>query len=726
MGQEERTQDVERTQALQARTGEFTLSLVKALLQTGYYSSEHPLAKVASKELHGQFQEITRDAFEISYVLLSATDDRGIMVDGLLSEPIEVAKVLTGTMGDHFVKKFHDYFLSNKIASFTIKRGIPEKEFESFMDLWVTWASKVAQADESRSSVEVMSDELTRAGIFSVTVVSMSDVPGSVRQLSWPVKISMGRLQTDLARLPQMSKVRPETMPQLKAQAVADVMRALTKPEFLRDIILNADLVVEDLTSFSKMEIEDALIAAVPTLTLVPLTAEFMELRRVCEQGERNLSLPGRDILEYKEAVDRSVRKILVRLAAHHELEQDDDLLLEAHKEGLVPQEDLPEAISRRIKAGELADRFLKTPDMYLRDFEQCAGPKSYLKYLNVLSLIIPVFVDRGETEVLSSIFSLLHKHKNEEVPPFVGRARFLDETMTVIERTGCLSKLIQLAGSTPKEERQMLESGVAMFGERAVSDLVRLLSSSEDVSTRKAACSMLESIGEDGIARLVEELDSHRHPWFAVRNIITLLGELRARDALESIKQYGSHPHSKVREESVHAIGKIMGDEGENELLRHIGDKDPSVIRKVILHLGTIRSCEPSLLQVMNETIRLRTRKETEPEELAQAACLTALARYNNAPLPGTPNLEATLCDILRPSKMKTMLPGRMGVRAKSKVLQILALQALGAIGSSRCLSLLSGFSKAEEDVKEAASEAAEQIRNRQTSQTVQKPLKY
>jgi len=716
----------ERFRAIKTQAGEFTLSLVKALLQTGYYSADHPLAKVAAKELHGQFKEITRESFEVSYLLLSATDDRGIMVDGLVKEPIEVSKFLTGTMGEHFVRKFHDYFLRNKIASFTIKRGIDEKEFEKFMDLWVTWSSRVVEA-ESKSAVAIMSEELTKAGILSVTVIGMADVPGTVRQLPWPVKVSIGRLRNDLARLPELKKVRPEAMSQLKSQAISDIMRPLTRPELTREILMNTDLVGEGLDSFSNMEIEDSMIAAVPKKRLLPLTNEVLELREVLIRGDQNLSLPGRDILEYQETVERVSRKVLVRLAAQQELTGAGDLLLKCYKDALISDEDLPDSIRRRIKAYQMADRYMKNPDMYLKDFAICAGPKTYLKYLNVLTLVIPVLVERGETAALSNILSIMHEHMHEEAPPFVGRTRFLEETLAVLVRSGCVEGLVQLAANTPKDSRQILENGVALFGERSVDSLVNLLSASEDVSTRKAACSMLERIGTGAVPKLSEELDSHKHPWYAVRNIIALLGDLRAGRAVKAIRQYGGHPHPRVREECVNAIGRILEDEGEKDLLRFLADKDKAVVRRAIHHLGAMHSCDPDFLDVLNETIRIRSRKEDEPDEIAQAACLSALTRYSNAPLPAKPDLEATLTEIIRPSRLRSFIPGRIGIRTKSRDLVVLAIQVLGFMGTSKSLGMLSELAKeSDAALQEAGADAAENIRNRQTSQVVQKPLKY
>ena len=114
-------------------------------------------------------------------------------------------------------------------------------------------------------------------------------------------------------------------------------------------------------------------------------------------------------------------------------------------------------------------------------------------------------------------------------------------------------------------------------------------------------------------------------------------------------------------------------------------------------------------------------------PDEIAQAACLSALTRYSNAPLPAKPDLEATLTEINRPSRLRSFIPGRIGIRTKSRDLVVLAIQVLGFMGTSKSLGMLSELAKeSDAALQEAGADAAENIRNRQTSQVVQKPLKY
>jgi hypothetical protein len=106
--------------------------------------------------------------------------------------------------------------------------------------------------------------------------------------------------------------------------------------------------------------------------------------------------------------------------------------------------------------------------------------------------------------------------------------------------------------------------------------------------------------------------------------------------------------------------------------------------------------------------------------------ACLRALAEYENVPLDEAARIEETLVEIVQPSGLKRILPGGLGVRTKSQDLVVLAIHTLGAVGSGRALSVLSdALASKVPALREAASEAGERIRARQTAVTTQRPLK-
>ncbi len=678
----------EEHRLIKQRAGEFTLYLVKAILQTGTYSAEHPLAKAASTDMYSMFRDMTAQAHELTYVLTSAMDDKGVMLDGLLPEPIEVTKTFRGVMGDHFVSKFHEYFLRNRIAAFTIKRDIEKPEFDAFLDIWTRWSAKAQQLNPGEV-VNGLSDELTKQGILHVTVVGLDEMVGAVRHLNWAVKLALSRLRKDIARLPMLRDVSPDVIRQLKVQAIQDIVRPISKLDLHRDLLLNADLVSEGMTVSSDMEVEDTILMAIPARQAMEVCKLLMDL--VAELGKTNprINMSGRDPRSFAESARRVTRKALHRVGSS-DLPDIRPLLQTAFQADLIPFEELPGYIQRQIRAGQTTDRFVQQYEAYLKDFDQCIDAKAYLKYLNVLLIVLPELAARKENRIVAKIFDVLTRHHEEQVPPFLGRTRFIDETLTHLDSGKFQDGLVMMAATTPKEEREPLEKGVAMFGTGVVPGLVRYLAGTEDVSARKAVCSMLERIGAGAAPFLIDELRAHRHQWYTVRNLINVLAGIGDPTCIPTIGQYCGHPHPRVREECVLALSKVLSHDAEKLLLPFLDDKDDAVVRRTVLVLAGIHCTNLEYLRRLHEVLRVRRRHEEEPLELLQVAALRALMEYERIYLPDEPDFEQILLEAVLPSKWQTMMPGRLGLRRKSDTVVQVTIEALGAIGRSRAEAAL------------------------------------
>ena len=673
----------EEHRLIKQRAGEFTLFLVKAILQTGTYSADHPVAKAALTDMYSMFRDMTAQAHELTYVLTSAMDEKGVMLDGLLPEPIEVTKTFRGVLGDHFVTKFHDYFLRNRIAAFTIKRDIEKPEFDAFLDIWTRWSAKSHQLNPGEI-VSGLSDELTKQGILRVTVVGLDEMVGAVRHLNWAVKLALSRLRKDIARLPMLRDVAPDVIRQLKVQAIQDIVRPISKIDLHRDLLLNADLVSEGMTVANDLEIEDTLLAAVPARMAMDVCRLLMDM--VAELGKTNprINMSGRDPRTFSESLRRVTRKALHRIGSS-DLPDLRPLLQTAYQAELIPFEELPGYIQRQIRAGQTTDRFVQQYEAYLKDFDQCTDAKAYLKYLNVLLIVLPELTARKENRIVAKVFEILSRHHADEVPPFLGRTRFIDETLTHLDSGKFQDGLVVLAATTPKEEREPLEKGVALFGTGVVPGLVRFLAGTEDVSARKAVCSMLERIGPGAAPFLVDELRAHRHQWYTVRNLINVLSVIGDPACVPSICQYCGHPHPRVREECVLALSRILSHDAEKLLLPFLDDKDDAVVRRTVLVLAGIHCTNLEYLRRLHEVLRARQRNEDEPQELLQVSCLRALMEYERIYLPDEPDFEVVLLEAILPAKWRTRMPGRLGVRRKSDTVVQVGIEALGAIGRSR-----------------------------------------
>ena len=116
--------------------------------------------------------------------------------------------------------------------------------------------------------------------------------------------------------------------------------------------------------------------------------------------------------------------------------------------------------------------------------------------------------------------------------------------------------------------------------------------------------------------------------------------------------------------------------------MISFIRDPEKLVARRAITNLALLHSTNNDFLQFIYDTIRVRHRGRGRGEDTVQAVCLRALAEYDRVLMPRDPDLESALVSILSTRGMKTMLPGRLGLRAKSSDLQALAVVALAARG--------------------------------------------
>jgi HEAT repeat protein len=390
-------------------------------------------------------------------------------------------------------------------------------------------------------------------------------------------------------------------------------------------------------------------------------------------------------------------------------------LLVTAHHQGFLGFDDLPKQVQRQVRAGETTERFIGQSDAYLKDFESCQDPKTYLKYLNVLVTVLPELVSRGESRIVSAIFDVMLRHLSDDVPPFLGRNRFIMETLQHFESGGFLDGLIRMTTALPKEQREILERAVSLFGAPVVPGLVNQLAATEDTSARRAICSMLVRIGEPGVGYMVDELRSHRHAWFAARNIISVLAEIGSETTLPVIHQYCGHPHAKVREECAQALSRLLGSDSEVRLLEFLNDREEAVVRRAVQGLAGIHSTHRRFLDRVAEAIRLRTRDEDEPSDALQATCLRALQEYERIILPPEPNFDQILLEIVNPPRLKTLLPGRFGVRTKPDVLRVLAIDTLGTRGSRSLQGPLAVMAESKSDeIADAARRAIARIHRR------------
>jgi hypothetical protein len=288
------------------------------------------------------------------------------------------------------------------------------------------------------------------------------------------------------------------------------------------------------------------------------------------------------------------------------------------------------------------------------------------------------------ELAILSVLEELLRQHEDRqksasqrECAVFIlrrladGAADFL---LSSLEDRDCL-------------EKEAICRVLAALGGKGADWVIDRICVAQGIYQRKALATALVAIGPPAIEPAAAMLRDER--WYVVRNMVSVLGELRASETVPALKRPLYHQDGRVRREAVRALMKIGGDPAQSMLIRILDEPDPGLVRHAILSLGTMRSKQalPALLTLL-ERRDLRMKGLDLKKEL-----LVALGRIADR----------------RATPLLLKLLGQRGWLALGRRLELkLAVaSALGALGDLAALPSLAGFAAGSGALAEACRDA-------------------
>ena len=215
------------------------------------------------------------------------------------------------------------------------------------------------------------------------------------------------------------------------------------------------------------------------------------------------------------------------------------------------------------------------------------------------------------------------------------------DRTQTLLQET--LLLLFKKLGSAGEEDRQFLQKEIKKFikpevlnhllqtyraqGDESVSDLLGLiretagaevipmfldlLETEENLSVRKRLLGLIVQCGSAVIPQAVQRLKSTK--WYVVRNMLVLLRDLRAKEALPEIARCMQQDSPKMRMavlQAIEALGK--GTEYFYQALSiALKDQDPALFRKAISLI--ISSQDRRAMEMITTQLRYSSQLKTD-----------------------------------------------------------------------------------------------------------------
>lgn len=291
---------------------------------------------------------------------------------------------------------------------------------------------------------------------------------------------------------------------------------------------------------------------------------------------------------------------------------------------------------------------------------------------------------DERKTPLLPVLEELLRQHADEEKS--LQKREYALFTMGQLGEEGTAHLLFPLASRQCKERAQ-IHRVLAAMGGRAAEWLIQRICIAKEVFERKALAAALVAVGIPAVVPLVAMLKDGR--WYVVRNMVTILGEIRSPDCILALKRPLYHDDIRVRKETIRALMKIGGEASVQLLLPLLNDHDVAVARNAILTLGHMRCREavPALLKLL--TRRDLLLKELEVKKEAAAALGRIGDRRVTAPM------------------LKLMGAKGWTVPGKWQEFKVAVAASLGELGDEAALPLLSSLARGKGAVADACREA-------------------
>ncbi len=667
--------EADEEQKLRVHLAQFVLDLIKALLKTGYYDPSHPEARQARAGLHAQFRTLMKDRFELGFVRTASAENPEIIVEGVLTEPLSLAALLGKGVGALFVPKLYEYFERHALQSFAINAGITEEEFDGLIDL-ITREPGVGRGAGKANLGELLIDRQ----IFHVSLLFSEDLVGRERRMNWRVRLALSRLKKDLRIVPLYRHAGAEALQRAKHQIVEDVVRPVRRPDLLCTLLVNCDLVALDQTLIGEVPLERQVIQTLPPLLIAPsLAATTKEVSAMAQGagGMDNVSGAPR------------LRHLLVDLADRAHGSGGDasyDALAGLFQAKLLGAVDLSPSLKEFLQVQRFAQGLVTDPAAgltQLRDvLARGGGPAAALAGPLVADLL-----RRGHFGVACDVLRVAHE--TPKVAALAGQT---------LGREAVIRPLLQKFVTGTKEVREQVTEVFVLIGPPAVGPLIELFAQSGDRGVRRAACAAVARFGAAAVGPLLERLERPTLPWYVIRNVLMVLGEI-GREVPLDFRRYIRHEHQRVREEAVAALGRLPIPEAESLLLNALRDPHPAVQARAVAGLAHLRTKNIGALHFMAEAIRRKTSREKEEDDAVQLQVCAAFQQLGNFRYGGEGRIETVLVQALEgPGKrgLLGMFGGGAG-RPKSPAVRAAILETLGAIGTAASADALRHVAEAE-----------------------------
>jgi HEAT repeat protein len=663
---------------LKGLLSQFTLTFLKALMMTGIYPPDHPAIADVSGEPFLLLKRLAPSANEITYMSASAAIGDEIMVEGVLSDGIPFQTLLQSSMGEVFARKFVAYFERNQLVSFSVKTRISKEEFLNLISVFAEFRSR----DEETGGAHSVSfgDLLIQRGIIHVTAMSRLEMVGGERTLPWRVKLAISRMRKDLRLVPLYSEATAQELASAKRMLVQDITRPLRRPQFLKELLANADLIAEGLGTFTEPDIQQEIVWGLHTGMLVNISWDIVADLERAAWGVIRQQIG--DLERRLDRIFKNLLKIIALRLREQEPEAVKGLLQHLFEKQILQYKELPAAIRKEMLIDKWTVQFLANSKPAIERFDALSNDKLYCDYLGTFMEVFPELLRRGEFFQANRLARTVFNHATTPMKDYSDRQDRAQQALKRFATVPALECLTKLVDTDEKEQRKCAFETLDMLGESSLTPMLKLLEESNLAQVRRDLVSAIEQRGEDAHVPLMEIVASKGKQWYVYRNAILLLARTGCLPAVDDVRSYLSHPHNRVREEAIQTLVTLVGKDVEGDLVSMTRDRNPQVARKAVQSLSRLNSRTPPFLAALTNLVRKKKDSDAPVAEELQLAAIQAVAEIGVF-TTGKEDIRQVLLDRLGQPKsfLKKLLKSQKSVEGEQ--VRAAVCRTLGAIGN-------------------------------------------
>jgi hypothetical protein len=692
---------------------DFIMDLTKAMLRSGYYSTNHPGSQKAKKGLYSRFLKSLGNSPEMMVTNLETPKKKDILITGILDEPVSVRTLVGTGMAELFVPKLTEFFNRKGLISFAIKKQITPSHFECYIDIM---SDPKADHGKNHKMGSLLSRALARNGIKEISTVFMDDIIVLEKNLPWRVEMAIQRLTKDLKIMPMFKEKSDDAILKLKIKIIHDIIRPLKYGEYLKELLVNTYIIAQHVDNIEAEDIEEIIINGIPEQLLLPTAIHvFDDLKSLSELKAKE---PSTAALQRRHDGVKRIMKTLSRRMIQQKIKGVQRFLEELHHTRVLEFKELPPDVQYLVNTMKMVRDIQSRTSVYIGWVFQRLNPEDAIVMLKCFRRVISILVEDKDWDIGFKLTLAVNKVKNEtdlyspknNLPtnPFYFVFKDVSEPLASAYLT------------EPTASRLKIDQIVRRLGSKGVDILNLILTKSENSDVRTDAMETIVSMGEVARKWSLKTLERKDQKVEEVRNALAILREVgKASKDSEIIKKFMGHDDSRVQEESLHSLMSFNAKGIEPFIIGALTSSDDKLRWRAVSALGK----SPSLSKdAIGKILQVISSDPPEDEEDAPvhsrkvAQLIQAMAAINDFPAPDRLE-DAILAAAQKTSDSGKGLMNRLKLsnpRPDQSTLLMAAFSALGKVGSLKSCEHIAKFTRGKTPIAAEAQKALKLIESR------------